>query len=63
MEQNKCNCNSCNQKNTCSEPSGVQQTDTIFDNFCDVNKRYEYRVNTSDLYQTINLPERFEHTC
>lgn len=58
----KCNCNSCN-KNTVRESNSAQQIHEISDEICDVNKRYEHRVNTSQLYQTINLPERFEHTC
>lgn len=57
-----CICSRCNQ-DTCCELSRAQQIKTISDDLCDVKKRYEHRVNTSNLYQTINLPERFEHTC
>lgn len=54
-----CICSRCNQDTL----SRVQQIETISDDLCDVKKRYEHRVNTSKLYETINLPERFEHTC
>lgn len=29
----------------------------------EVNKDFERNINTSDLYRTMNLPERFERTC
>lgn len=28
-----------------------------------INNRYQRDVNTSDLYRTVNIPERFERSC
>lgn len=28
-----------------------------------INKRYERDVKTSDLYRTLNIPDRFERSC
>lgn len=35
----------------------------LTDTFCQVNKRYEHHLNTSNVYQTLNLPDRFERSC
>lgn len=56
---NKCDCNSCIR----NETSTVQKINTNLDHFRGANIRYEHRINTSDVYQTNNLPIRFEHTC
>lgn len=28
-----------------------------------INKRYERDIKTSDLYRTLNIPDRFERSC
>lgn len=58
----KCNCINCKASN--SRDMMAENTFSALTNeLCDINKRYEYHVNTSNLYQTINLPKRFEHPC
>lgn len=59
----ECNCNFCHENPDENKSSNIRRTQLLSSEFCDVNKRYEHRVNTSDLYRTLNIPERFEHSC
>lgn len=59
----ECKCISCRNNKINETKFDVQGTQLLANESCDVNKRYERRVDTSNLYRTINLPSRFEHSC
>lgn len=46
-----------------SSEDGPDIEKNLTDTFCQVNKRYEHHLNTSNVYQTLNLPDRFERSC
>lgn len=55
----KCDCINCQNLTS-------QELTTNENNFQELfapNKRYESHVNTSELYRTLNIPDRFEHPC
>lgn len=64
---NECVCVNCKTRtttNTSTENRIVDsQNSKLRDEFFNINKRIENPVNTSNLYKTINLPDRFEHSC
>lgn len=62
----ECVCVNCKTRTTTiTVPNRIvdSQNSKLRDEIFNINKRIENPVNTSNLYKTINLPDRFEHSC